>query len=277
MDSTAKKTPSKTPIKSTTATPQKKNLSILKTLVEEPKTQPTHSPNDIKIAIRHRRAKKEEELKQPHIPRPWEKANQSKPRKPSSSVKSRKSIRAMNNKDNSSNQKKPDSKSITKALKEKKKLIPRKYSRSRSVKVKAKAMRSSNSKPKTLSTSTKKIDKKVEKMVKKDDGSLKELLSELKSLKLLIKDNANIIKKENSVKAETNVKSTVKNVLLDSICDSLKNKSSVELRYQLVEWIRQHYGNKTANELMGNIGLPTSLKKSPSNNDVSSKKGTQNK
>jgi len=44
---------------------------------------------------------------------------------------------------------------------------------------------------------------------------------------------------------------------LKAICEALRHKAPVELKYQLIEWVRQHYGNKNANQIMEEIGLPT--------------------
>jgi hypothetical protein len=139
----------------------------------------------------------------------------------------------------------------------------------------------SRSAPAHSKANPKLLTKTAKKSQKQSTISLQQIAADIKNLKTTITDNtktltqsyASLLKSMPPL-PKAQKPSTPHNppqpqpqsnpILLKALAESIKSKAPTELRYQLVEWIRQHYGNKHANELMEDIGLPTPDRKNQS-------------
>lgn len=258
-------TPIKTPVKGAALTRQRKESTAQKELEKSKKK--VESTDDIRSAVLKRRAAQEELAKIPQEVPVWAQERTRKLR-----PKSRKSSKT----DQRNN--------IVKKIAKKEKVAPK----SKSKKLQGTRSRSTMSAPakdkqlksdikgavRNSSYRSKSAAKILSGSVDKNNGSLNKIITEIKSLKNLINDNSRKItaKQENILKGFSSKKSVQSleklkptssskdfssSQLLKAICEALRHKAPVELKYQLIEWVRQHYGNKNANQIMEEIGLPT--------------------
>ena len=271
-------TPIKTPVKGTdTALARQRKESTAQKELEKSKKK-VEKTDDIKTAVLKRRAAQEELAKIPQEVPVWaqERIRKLRPKSRKSSKTDQRNniVKKIAKKEKIAPKSKLLKKKLTKQGKSKKLQGTRSRStmsapaKDKQLKSDIKgAVRNSNYRSKSAA-------KMLSSSVDKNNGSLNKIITEIKSLKNLINDNSRKItaKQENILKGFSSKKS-VQSVeklkptssskdfsssqLLKAICEALRHKAPVELKYQLIEWVRQHYGNKNANQIMEEIGLPT--------------------
>jgi len=226
--------------------------------------------DNIRDAVRRRRAVKEQEALKPEVTPAWA---QERPRKASKPRRSTSKAPAKTPSKSKVSQKaqKTSNPKKSKTQKDMPEKTKQKRKSSETTKKAAKKSRS-RSAPAHAKSNPKLQPKAAKKSQKESNVSLNQIAAQMKNLKSMITDGNKSLtqsyqsllknmgpatKPQKAEKSAPQIQAPNNNVLLKALAEGIKSKAPVELRYQLVEWIRQHYGNKHANELMEDIGLPT--------------------